>query len=136
MQITLQKFPDCDRSNICINFLSFVSGTDNCEEIKCENNGSCIDALNSYFCKCTENYYGDLCQYPISDTNNNCTTLPQSESTSQPCEQCVCPTSPVPDSVTFSSVSCATVTCPQCQGKVNSNEMSYSRFSYFGFKIR
>ena len=101
---------------------------DNCENIRCENNGSCVDALNSYFCKCTENYYGDFCQHPISDTNNNCATLPQSEPTSRPCDECVCPTSPVPDTVTFSSVSCETATCPQCQGKINSNGMSYSRF--------
>ena len=49
--------------NICI-FYRFILGSDNCEGILCENGGSCVDAVNFYFCNCTDDYYGDLCQKP------------------------------------------------------------------------
>jgi len=41
--------------------LSFVSDIDECLSAPCENNGTCYDLVNSYFCLCVPGYTGPEC---------------------------------------------------------------------------
>ena len=51
-----------------------LENTDDCPGNECQNNATCVDALNSYTCQCAEGFEGDYCEsmtnlYTISLTN-------------------------------------------------------------------
>ncbi len=35
---------------------------DNCMSDSCQNNGTCIDGADTYWCKCPNSYTGDKCE--------------------------------------------------------------------------
>ena len=45
-----------------INFNSYLTDTDECASIPCQNGGSCNDQLNKFTCQCAEGWTGTTCQ--------------------------------------------------------------------------
>ena len=39
-----------------------LENTDDCMGNECQNDATCVDALNSYTCQCAEGFEGDYCE--------------------------------------------------------------------------
>ena len=48
--------------------LHFVD-IDDCRSNSCKNDGTCIDGVNDYTCKCASGYTGDNCETGMSERN-------------------------------------------------------------------
>ena len=46
----------------CLYFDLFFLDIDECKSTPCLNGGLCVDGINSYTCKCKENYMGKNCE--------------------------------------------------------------------------
>ena len=45
------------------NLLSlFVSDVDNCQNVTCDNGGSCVDGVNEFRCMCIVGFSGEHCE--------------------------------------------------------------------------
>ena len=49
----------------CKTLLLYLSDSDNCDEVVCENNGTCINLGDRYLCECSDSFYGRECQYQV-----------------------------------------------------------------------
>ena len=38
-----------------------------CENVTCQNGGTCVDQVNGFACNCTPGYTGELCEMDIDD---------------------------------------------------------------------
>ena len=53
--------------NKCIYYFIYLcknpilSDIDECDSNPCQNDGQCVDGVNSYTCECTSGYSGDNC---------------------------------------------------------------------------
>ena len=45
---------------------------DDCNPYPCQNNGTCIDLINSYICACMDGYNGTNCEKNFDLGNNYC----------------------------------------------------------------
>lgn len=52
--------PDTVKSTFVLLF-HFSLDIDDCVNVTCENNGTCVDLVNDYFCLCTSGFEGDNC---------------------------------------------------------------------------
>ena len=41
---------------------SFLSDIDDCANVTCRNDGTCVDGVNNYTCSCPVGYSGDFCE--------------------------------------------------------------------------
>ena len=49
-----------------------TSDVDDCASSPCQNNGTCVDDVNSYTCQCDRNYVGNNCQTGEETPVNKC----------------------------------------------------------------
>ena len=47
-------------------FSLFVA-VDNCDPNPCQNDGNCIDGINSFTCDCEDGFSGDICEVNIDE---------------------------------------------------------------------
>lgn len=72
----LCMFGENDNSSLCVCAPGF-SGIDcsqninDCENVTCKNNGSCVDGIDSFMCACYFGYTGLFCETNINDCENN-----------------------------------------------------------------
>ena len=46
---------------------SLTVAIDNCDPNPCQNDGNCIDGINSFTCDCEDGFSGDVCEINIDD---------------------------------------------------------------------
>ena len=42
--------------------ISFDTDIDECASDPCQNDGTCVDQVDSFMCRCQEGYVGDVCE--------------------------------------------------------------------------
>ena len=47
---------------VCWESQYYVSDTDDCSGVDCQNGGTCVDDVNGYACNCAPGYEGDHCE--------------------------------------------------------------------------
>lgn len=47
---------------VIVDYCSCQYEIDECESNPCQNGGTCIDGLASFYCNCTEDFVGDQCE--------------------------------------------------------------------------
>lgn len=76
MSFTSRIYFIATQTKILFRFLSAFPGftgknceenIDDCPGNQCQNGGTCIDAVNSYRCKCPPNYTGEWCEVDVDE---------------------------------------------------------------------
>jgi len=55
------------RMQIIYLIFTFTPAIDDCDPNPCENNGTCIDGINSFICDCVDGFTGDTCEIDIDE---------------------------------------------------------------------
>ncbi len=45
-----------------------VPDIDECASLPCDNGGTCLDGMNSYYCACVVEYYGENCEAGVASS--------------------------------------------------------------------